>query len=389
MTHVAENLSVLRVVGGQLQLWRAGTSAFQAVGADTQLPDNTVFAVPAELVRLHELSVTAAEAKHIAKSLPFLLEEEVAEDIDGLHFAHAPLGEQRFAVGIVAVETMTELNTYFDDVMSPARWLPESLLLPWRPGECVAVVEDDRVLLRWGANAGTAVSHQWLPLLLESLGELAEQWVIYGEQAESLEEYLPDGARIDRRQGHFGNALMLAEVPADALNLRQGEYAPRLPLARWWTLWRPLAVAASIAVVLQFGSDVAQWQRLKAENAALYQAITDSYRRANPRGSLLIDRVEKQLDDQIRGLRGAGAGGRPFTPLLTQVVRALAASGDIDLSTLNYSTSGDLRMTMTAPDFASVEALRGRLDSAGFDATLEGTSARGERISARLVVAAR
>ena len=75
--------------------------------------------------------------------------------------------------------------------------------------------------------------------------------------------------------------------------------------------------------------------------------------------------------------------------MLAQVVKSIAMTGGIDLSTLNYSTSGDLRLTMNAPDFAAVETLRGRLDSAGFIATLEGTSARGERISARLVVTSR
>ncbi len=49
------------------------------------------FAVPAVAVRLQRMVIAADEKKHFAQSLPFTLEEEVAEDVDRLHFAAAEL----------------------------------------------------------------------------------------------------------------------------------------------------------------------------------------------------------------------------------------------------------------------------------------------------------
>ena len=45
------------------------------------------FAAPAAQVRLLRLELGTGERKHIAQSLPFLLEEQVASDIEQLHFA--------------------------------------------------------------------------------------------------------------------------------------------------------------------------------------------------------------------------------------------------------------------------------------------------------------
>ena len=86
------------------------------------------------------------------------------------------------------------------------------------------------------------------------------------------------------------------------MNLRQGSFAPPLPLAKWWGVWKTVAIAASVALSLQFVSDISQFQKLKTQNLELRSAIQDSYRKANPRGAV-VD-VEKQLDRQIAEFTG-------------------------------------------------------------------------------------
>ena len=49
------------------------------------------FAVPGADARLLTLPITPEEKKHLKQSLPFMLEEQVAEDIEELHFAHCNL----------------------------------------------------------------------------------------------------------------------------------------------------------------------------------------------------------------------------------------------------------------------------------------------------------
>ena len=108
------------------------------------------FAVAGADARLLTLPVTPAEKKHISKSLPFTLEEQVAADVDDLHFAYCPLDKDNFAVAIVAREKMAGWQDSLSELPGIGKWLPEPLLLPWQSGEWCLVVEGDNTIVRVG-----------------------------------------------------------------------------------------------------------------------------------------------------------------------------------------------------------------------------------------------
>jgi type II secretion system protein L len=259
---------------------------------------------------------------------------------------------------------------------------PEALCLPLEGDECCAVVDGGEVVLRWGDAHGARVDLSLLSTILDSLVELPSRLVIYGNDREQVVAQLTDdqAALVDWRQGGWGAVLLLSQS-APGVNLRQGSFAPPLPLTKWWGVWKAVAIAASVALSLQFVSDVSQFQSLKTQNLELRSAIQDSYRKANPRGAV-VD-AEKQLDRQIAEFTGE-EGVAAFTPRLVDVVTAtMAESGRV--TSINY-TAGQLRLNLTAQDFASVEQIRQALERVGLKATLETSSARGDEVRARLRV---
>ena len=104
---------------------------------------------------------------------------------------------------------------------------------------------------------------------------------------------------------------------------------------------------------------------LKSRNLELRSAIQDSYRKANPRGAV-VD-VEKQLNRQLSEFAG-GDGVAAFTPRLVDVVTATLAH-DGRVTSVNYS-AGQLRLNLTADNFAAVERIRQQLEQSGLKATL-------------------
>ena len=164
-------------------------------------------------------------------------------------------------------------------------------------------------------------------------------------------------------------------------DLRQGEFAPRLPLQRWWGIWQQVAVALGVALILKAGLSVADYQSLKAQDLQLRQAIHDSYRRINPRGAV-VD-VEKQLNRQLAEL-GAGAEHRVFTPVLVRLLSAAGAVPDITLRSVNFSGGREIRVNLSAPNFQSVEQVREQLGQRSLQANLESSNARGDGVAARL-----
>lgn len=375
-----ENPSLVVWKEGVPVLWRAGAAACEPVSEDTIFPEGVVVGLPSDDVRSTLLKVSPEELKHLSKSLPYMMEEQVAEDVEELHFVASALGEEQFLVAFTRQDKMADWVEQLSFNDSLKVFGPEALCLPLAGDECCAVVDGDEVVLRWSDAHGARVDLSLLSTVLDSLAEIPSSLVIYGTDREQVVSQLTDdqAALVDWRHGGWG-ALLLLTKSAPQVNLRQGSFAPPLPLVKWWGVWKAVAIAASVALSLQFVSDVSQFQTLKQQNLELRSAIQDSYRKANPRGAV-VD-AEKQLDRQIAEFAGEESV-TAFTPKLVDVVTAtMAESGRV--TSINY-TSGQLRLNLTAQDFASVEQIRQALERAGLKATLETSSARGDEVRARL-----
>jgi type II secretion system protein L len=375
-----ENPSLVVWKEGVPVLWRAGAAACEPVSEDTVFPEGVVVGLPSDDVRSTLLKVSPEELKHLSKSLPYMMEEQVAEDVEELHFVASALGDEQFLVAFTRQDKMADWVEQLSFNDSLKVFGPEALCLPLEGDECCAVVDGDEVVLRWSDAHGARVDLSLLSTVLDSLAEIPSGLVIYGTDREQVVSQLTDdqAALVDWRQGGWG-ALLLLTKSAPQVNLRQGSFAPPLPLVRWWGVWKAVAIAASVALSFQFVSDVSQFQTLKQQNLELRSAIQDSYRKANPRGAV-VD-AEKQLDRQIAEFAGEESV-TAFTPKLVDVVTAtMAESGRV--TSINY-TSGQLRLNLTAQDFASVEQIRQALERAGLKATLETSSARGDEVRARL-----
>ncbi len=394
------NSAVIRLIGSRLAWYPPGATAeprWLEAPEEREALRNAVtrerltpcFAAPAAQVRLLRLELGTGERKHIAQSLPFLLEEQVASDIEQLHFAFTPLDRDHIAVAICALRDMERWQAQLADFPGVHQWLPEPLLLPWREGEWCVVREGDAVTLRLGAAEGLGAETAMLPLLLEAA--LAERdapagLVFYGADQEADLALLPATLRerAQWRRGGFAAALMLGGSGQVSLNLLQGVFSPRLPLGRWWREWRAVAAVFGIAFALQLVATGADYLALKRDNEALRAAITDSYRRAYPQGAVVDP--EKQLQRQLAALRGSGETSG-FTHLMEQVGAAVAGSGDTAVTTINYNDkSGEMRLSILAADFDTVEQIRADINRAGLKAVMESSSAQGGRVSARLRV---
>ena len=381
---VTNNPSLIVWQNGLPVLWRAGASSAVDLDNTVDLPEGTVVGVPSDSVRLTEIEVSADEVKHLRKSLPFAMEERVADDVDELHFVHEELGDGRFLVGLVQRELMAgwlEQLPGHDDL---AVFTPEALCLPITDDTVSVLIDGDQGVLRWSPSAGCRIELSLLQTLLESLPGKPAKLVMYGVDQSVVAACLDEAwqAIVEWRQGSWGAALMLSEQ-SKLLNFRVGAFIPKLPLMHWWGVWQRVAVVVAIAVVIQLLADIGQYQRLKSENIELRTAIQQSYRKANPRGAM-VD-VEKQLDRQIGEFGGADTT-MAFTPRLVAVISATVAEEGV-VNSLNYA-SGQLRLNLTAGNFAAIERIRQRLSTEGFEATLETSTARGNEVRARLRVEA-
>ena len=390
--------AVIRLLDDELVWYPPGSSAepralreeaeseqLAAVLAARRAP--VLFAVPGGDVILREVTFTPAERRHIAKSLPFLLEDDFASDIEELHFAARPLGKLQLGVAACTHDCMLHWAERLEEIAPANQWIPEPLLLPWEPGELCVVIEPERVVVRSGENEG--FSAEW-DIASAMLGALDEDKfgavIVYGVNPETDAELLPDWIRdrMQWRTGNFAAALMLADEERQPLNLRQGNYGGNLPVAQWWRQWRLVAGLFAVAFLLQVAGTYAGYAGMKQENLELRRQIEAAYRSAVPKGRL--QDAEKQLENQLRTLRGSG-DSVSFMSLMDRIGRVIQEQSGAQLASVNYSDKlGDVRLNLVVPDFGTVEAIRAGLAAAGLEAETENSNAQGDTVRARMRV---
>jgi type II secretion system protein L len=136
-----------------------------------------VLILPAASVVLHKVSIVAKSRAQIAAALPYALEDELASDIEQMHFAYRTLdrsGNQ--LVAVVERDLVQRLHAlvtrhHFESVLL----LPQILTVPWQPDSWSLFVQREQALLRKDLSDGYAMDVVAMPELLTTEKELYRQ----------------------------------------------------------------------------------------------------------------------------------------------------------------------------------------------------------------------
>lgn len=368
--------------------------AAQRLGGMPAASRNLVLLVPAARCLVTTIPVARHEAKHLARTLPWTLEERLLEPAEQLHFAHGPVVNGSAPVAALNAAWLQEvLKDLRGAGLQPEFACSDLFMLPWQSGHWAIFLpeaEDAPVLVRHGAHAGFACAranlHTALQLLLNEYSEAPRQVAVFFPESTShadVSNLLPVllHSRILMQRQAFAQMMKTASLPA--CNLLQGSFAPALPWAEWWHQWR----VAAILLVGLFVADLAlsAWQgfRLNAEAERNEAGIVALYRRVQPDGVVVDARLQLE-----QALAAAGvSGGESFLGLLSRMAPALQASPGAQVQNLEYDGgSGDLQVQLLTSDYAAAEDLRVKLQQLGLQAELLGSNRVGSGSLTRLRV---
>src|SRR6266403_612950 len=239
--------------------------------------------VPGTDVLLAEPEVPMKAGTKLQQVVPYALEEQLADDIDDLHFAigKRAADSARTPVAVIRRSLIDEwLTALRSSGLDPESMYTESDLLPQNPGQAVALMEEDVVVVR--PPLGSPVT-----LPVEALGEALEiaqqgspelaatggirglvlytgaaEWHQHSAQIESLRERF-DGIKIQLLSAG-PLALFGQQLPtATPINLSQGPYAPTTARTVGWKSWRVAAMLLASLVGLHVVGKAAELTALK------------------------------------------------------------------------------------------------------------------------------
>src|SRR5690349_13494692 len=338
--------------------------------------------VPSSDVLLAEPEVPVKAGTKLQQVVPYALEEQLAEDIDDLHFAIGKRAGDSLTtpVAVVSHALMDDWLTQLKSAgITPEMMYTDSDLLPENPGHAVALLENDVIIVR--PPVGPAISMP-VDTLTEALeiarhaGQTGEQtgrglilytgaaeWQHFSPRVEKVRDQF-DGIKVQLLTGG-PLPLFVQQLPiARAINLLQGRYAQQNPRAAGWRSWRVAAILLAALVGLHVAGKAGELFMLKRAEKTVDASIDQAFRAAMPGEQNTIN-ARKRMETRLATVRNGGGVG--LLNALGAVVSARGAAPGTVVQSLSYR-DGALELKVAAPDADSLERVNQALSSNGWDA---------------------
>ncbi|HHH44662.1 MAG TPA: type II secretion system protein GspL [Gammaproteobacteria bacterium] len=347
-----------------------------------------VVLVPGSEVLLLEVQVPGRNRQRVLRAAPYVLEEQLAGDVEQLHFAlGAAGGDSRYPVAVVERSRMDDWQALLQEQgISATQLVPETLAVPTDGGWSL-LVDGSTVLVRSGDCSGFAVDGENLAelfALLRVKEQAPESARVFGSLVLDLE-----GVDLDLVEDPAQPLELLARgyVQGPVIDLLQGNYSRREEWGRMLRPWKASAALLLAGLVLAGVSTGVNYQRLSAQKAQLAADIEALYRQTFPNARRIVN-PRAQMEQQLKKLqRKSGVGSTDFLAMLAQTANVIRATKGITVRGASYR-DGRLDLDLLADNLQVLDKLKQDLVSGGkLNAEIQSaTTDKNQKVESRMRV---
>ena len=326
--------------------------------------------LPGNECLIKRVEIPKGAARQFDSMLPFLLEDEVAQDIEDLHLTildkdatHATVcGVEREWLK-QALDTFREANIIFRKV------LPDTLALPLEDQGISALQIDQHWLLRQSNYQAVSINEAWLPMFLQS------DWVALDdeEQSSTIFSYtaLPSddiqqqsGIEWQAKPAELVMSLLSQQAITSGVNLLTGTFKTKSSFSKYWRVWQKVAIAACLLVAVIVTQQVLKVQQYEAQ-AEAYRTESERIFRSVLPGKQRIPTVsylKRQMNDEAKKYGGSGDGDSllGWLALLPETLGQVKA---IEVNSIRYDGNrSEVRLEAKSSDFQHFETARVKLE---------------------------
>lgn len=316
---------------------------------------------PASAVYLTRVEVPSRLPAKVLQAAPYLLEDQLADEVDLQHFALGPRqGDGSTPVAVVALRQMQAWMDRLADAQLPAYALePDVLALPPNSDPLCwpALLEGEQLLVRTGRWSGFSCQRDDLETLLELADPERQQRLSLQLPGDELIDVTQLGWPVEPMPGDRDRLSALARHrdPEWTINLRQGSFSVRSDSGRWLRPWIPALKAAALWVAIGGALYTAETLSLNRSLDHLHQANVSRFQALFPNEARVFD-LEAQVNQQL-SLLGTGGEQTDFSALLASVARAMGDNPGLQIESLQYREKA-LYVALTGEDLQVLESLR-------------------------------
>ncbi len=340
-------------------------------------------------------------------ALPYALEEQVAADVDDMHFAAGDRHES--GIRPVAAIARTTLEAWIEQLeeagIQPWKLVPENYGVARVPGTMSVLVDGSRIMFNDGEDVEFVLEGATPSDALVAAGRLSDRhddgdvpeqsghlvvwcsaedeerlshdWIALRHELSSVDiNLLPDGA-LPR--------LAVTVASGQGVNLLQGRYGPKADYGSWLRPWRNVAILLLGLGVVGLAAKGVDYYRLTGEQASLKTQFTAELRQIRPGDNReILDPVG--VVTSIKRSLGATTAPQVFLPSLRELSAAIAQNSSASVEAISYR-AGVIDVRLSSPDVETVGNIQKAISASGaFNASIQSTDKVADRINSRIQI---
>jgi general secretion pathway protein L len=310
--------------------------------------------VPGSDVIFRALTLPGRLTSQTQQALPFMLEDEIASDVEQLHITVLTHQGQQVQIAAVEQEQMQRWLSWLADAgLTAQQLLPDVLALPQPADGSWSMLQlGSQWLIRQSQWQGSVVDDNWLPI-----------WMSSHEQLPRLHSYTPALEAVTAEWQislcELPLQLFAEHLPAKQSNLLQGSYRTVAPWKKQWTRWRLPALLAGFWLLLFVGNQSLEYRTLSQQQQQLQQQMTTLYRQLFPAEKRVIN-PRVQLKQHLDALQKKPQSDS-FLSQLALLAPLLQQTSGLELQQLQFDAGKqEFRLLISAKDFQTLEQFRGK-----------------------------
>jgi general secretion pathway protein L len=310
--------------------------------------------------------------RKLQQALPFIIEDDLACDLDELFIAidepFEEVVESEVKHGIqVAILNKKWFETWLDCLakfeLMPEKVLPDALLLPLEDEKASAICLGQDWLIKTNDWHIAQVEAGWLaPYFTAAKIETLRHF----SPSEGLIEFSNIKLESDEANFDLPLAIFAKQLKNSRFNLLQGDYQVKKQTRIIRPVWRAPAIAAGIALFMTLGLKGFQVYQLDKQLVVAKQNVISQYKSAFPGTRVRPHLIKNQLRNRLKQIEGGSDAG--FLNLMNDLVVVFKQVESFEPESLRYDNKRkEVRVRARGKDFQTFGKVKSILEKQGLE----------------------
>lgn len=336
--------------------------------------NKVVLLLDSSFIHINQVQIPTKNKQKLLHAAPFALEEQLADEIEDLHFVVASnTNTDKTAVACIRHDILDAiLNDCADAGIRADAVLPDSLCLAADDKQWAILLFNESAYIQQHALLSANIEREYFKTLLDFTFDdddtkIPEKIILFQNSDEECEQIGHD--KLSATEiinvsfndhplvvfcGHYKQAM--------PLNLLQNKYKPVRKGNAQLKRWRIAASLAFIWLTLHLGNTAYLGTQLEASNQELRAQIINIYKDSFPESKKIVN-ARVQMEQKLNGLRsGSNDNDMDFMSLLGASHKALTSNKDITIKAIDYRNN-NMDISITSTNLKSVEMINTKLNN--------------------------